>query len=122
MYDDYDINDSYEEQDDDLFEANDNGDQGYCTTEPTYDDDNVIMSHDDNSVLTSQDDNDVIVSQDDNDIVPTHTTILGHHISFTSSKFDCTCKSCLCKHYEPKGVYDSDCLYCGHSLNDHVKV
>lgn len=121
MYDDYDINDSYEEQDD-LFEASDNENQDYYTNEPDYDDDNVIIQHDDNSVITSEDDNNVIMSNDDNDVVPTGTTILGHQISFASSKFDCICKSCLCKHYEPKGVYDTDCLYCGHSLNDHVKV
>lgn len=42
------------------------------------------------------------------------------NVSFTGNGFECTCSGrCLCRYYEPKGVYNTDCAYCGHSLGSH---
>lgn len=42
-------------------------------------------------------------------------------VYFTGDEWDCVCRSCLCKRYRAKSVYDTHCFYCGHSLNDHTK-
>lgn len=45
----------------------------------------------------------------------------GDRVSFTGG-WDCTCSgSCLCRYYEPKSTYNSDCFYCGHPLSSHRK-
>ena len=130
MYDYYDNDDSYGEQDDNILEAGNDESQGYGNDDTTNDDttnddsDNVVeaQSNDDNVVEAQGNDN-VVETQGSSDNATTpHISILGHQISFEAAGFDCYCTGgCLCKRYAPKSTFDTDCFYCDHHLSDHTK-
>ena len=75
----------------------------------------IFDDDDDDSMEDSDDEEDAETSDEGRTVYPVSP-------SFGSSGFDCTCYGgCLCTHYDPKGVYDTDCVYCGHSIHDHRK-
>lgn len=39
--------------------------------------------------------------------------------SFTGNKYVCGNGGCLCRKYEKKSVFNSDCKNCGHAKGDH---
>ena len=123
MYDYYDNDDSYVEQDDNILEAGNDESQG-CDNDDTSNDDsdNVVEAQgNDDNVVEAQGNDNVVESQGD---TTPHISILGHQISFMAAMagFDCYCTGgCLCKRYAPKSTFDTDCFYCGHHLSDHTK-
>lgn len=86
----------------------------------------------DNSTSSTSDDNDeqnnILCKQDTEESEESEEEegIESHsdesQISFTGDGFDCTCSGgCLCKYYEKKSTYNTDCVYCGHPLSYHRK-
>ena len=41
--------------------------------------------------------------------------------SFTGNKYKCSVGGCLCRKYEPKSTFNSDCKNCGHHKKDHYE-
>lgn len=89
-----------------------------------YDDDDYVDDDSQNdvtehNVASSQDEN---CDVEDNEESENNDSILNRNPSFTGDGWDCTCSgSCLCKYYEPKGTYNTDCYYCGHGIGSHRK-
>ncbi len=46
-------------------------------------------------------------------------TITKSNPAFTGSKYACGNGGCLCRKYEKKSTFNSDCKNCGHAKEDH---
>lgn len=83
------------------------------------DDDDDIDDVDDDDV---DDDDDIDDDDDSNSESGTQARGLRgiYHPPFVGNKYKCTVGGCLCRRYEAKSAFDSDCKYCDHSKSEHI--